>query len=296
MQIVYKDLLNQINYSKLHWYRESRLKSLQNVKHFEKQVGNPIDCAEKFISFLSFEYFENLDGYLEDIVEDVMESLEFSSNEKDRLEKIDQKIQKLDKSYKQNNFTGILSPHNFIQDLNSSKFPYNTYLVIFEKLKTEILQRPDLDDQSLELIFTNLTEDFFNLTYVIMELKLLQSEYSEITAKNDSDAAETNFNPDFNYNKYPKVFKSPYAHELFKYLVSIDDEKITPAWAQKYFDLFKDEKLIKVTSKKVSFIRFLKKEYQISFSEMDIRASYNEEANFLKDIEKDFTKKYNVTR
>jgi len=127
-----------------------------------------------------------------------------------------------------------------------------------------------------------------------MELKLLQAIHLKINSEGENNLKKEIIIPNVKVNKFPKVFKNGYGYELFRYLVQVDDEEISSAWGQKYFDLFKDEKLIKNTAKKINFIRFLRKEYHIEFYELDFRASYNEEADFLKEIKKDFEKKYGL--
>src|SRR5690606_7123234 len=132
--------------------------------------------------------------------------------------------------------------------------------------------------------------EFAALLLILSEAKLLQifkrklQDRQKATSNSLKDTT-----PNFDINIYPKVFKSAYGCELFKYLVKVEDENIGPAWAGKYFELFQDEKLIKKTAMRASFIRFLKSEFGKKIGELDNRAIYTtNEMKFLKDLEKDF--------
>ena len=297
MIIDYSTLEKELLQCRNQWFQESKKRSLELIHHFEKQVGKPYTGGQQFLNFINDDFFENLGFFVEETAELVSEYLSFSANDEKRIQIIDKRIQELQKKYQQNKFSGMLSPDSFFNDLINPKFPSSIYVRIYPDVEEEIKKNSENGDSSFEYIYFDATEEIFSLVKLLIELKLLQEVYKEISPDQEQHPKTEALTPNFKENTYPKVFKNGYGYELFRYLVQHDDENIRPAWAEKYFDLFKVEKLIKANTKKISFVRFLKEEYQVKFSEIDFRTTYNnEEVAFLKDIEKNFNKKYSVSR
>ena len=290
MVIEYSDLEKKLKQCKVQWYQTSKKRSLKLIQHLEKQVGKPYTGGLQFLDFLSSEFYENLTCYLEEVADVISNYLSFSADNKGRIKLIEDKILKLRDSYQQNQFSRVLTPENFFDDLINPKFSYYAYLTIYSEVEEKIKETTEKEEENYDSIYFPSTEEIFSMAKILMELKLLQAIHLKINSGVEKNLQMELIVPNVKVNKYPKVFRNGYATELFNFLLTEEDKRIGPSWAGKYFLLFKDEKLIKPKAKAVNFLTFLNENIEKKIKVLDNRTGYKEdtEVDFLKEVEKKF--------
>lgn len=296
MEIDYSDIEKKLQSCKNEWYEINLKNSLESISDTEIQTKMIYKGGLQFVNFLSENFYDSLIFFLNETVEKINEYLSFAPNKQEQIKIIENKLPGLYEIYKQNQFAGILAPDTFFDDLNNRKFPYYSYLLIYSKVKEKIKDSIEKGEKDFQNIYFDVTEEIFSLTKLLIELALLKNIFKDMDPDKEQNRRTETIIPNFDENKYPKLFKSGYGFELFRYLVQVDDNYIGPAWAQKYFDLLKEEEIIKKTARPINLLRLLKIEFQIDLPNLDNRAGYNEELLFFREIEKDFQKKYNVNR
>lgn len=293
------------------------LDSIYEMEEFLKQ--NPLDIypspTKGYSEMMEVIFYQTwtqeikeLDNYISDSYNKIKNQIGLFLSKEEINQFAMEKNDFLLKQLEENKWTHIINIEKFHLCTNLffiSKIYGQNLRSYDEKLKAYISKyypplnsRPMLAEKFRQIIFEDFFYEFKKLLKTLIDVKLVHILRRKLQATSDkkNSYSTQKIEPNFEENKYPKVFKSAYGYELFRYLVQVDDEKIAPAWGRKYFDLFKEEKLIKLTSKPINFIRFLKSEYGLELPGLDGRASFNEEAVFLKEIEKDFQEKYNARR
>ena len=194
-------------------------------------------------------------------------------------------------SYKQNRFSGVLTPENFFDDIINPKFPYRAYLTIYSEVEEKIKETTEKEDEDYDSIYFPSTEEIFNLVKILMELKLLQAIHLKINSVVEKNLQKEITAPNVNENKYPEIFTTINAYLLFNYTLREWKEKgkIGPAIVTKLLEYFKDENRIFQEVKPAHYKNFLKKEHQYTLRKLDDRTAPNDhEISIFKNIEKNF--------
>lgn len=225
--------------------------------------------------------------------------LEFKISKNSKIEMLERELDSLEKQFLENPYYDILTPTNYFNEIRTYDFFIKLWtrhkfenLSLFKKFKENFNSKSyDIEDLMEKDLGKGSFSDFFDILkrFTVVNCHLRQLKVVETYVEDISLALKK--------NKYPRIFKYGYAFELFNYLVAVESNDIGPAWAAKFFLLFRDEKLIKDKARPSDFEVFFLQEHNIEIKKWDDRTSFGQdEENYLADIEKDFKNFYNIKR
>lgn len=271
-----------------------------NYYRFEENEASPYEVGyHELMEMFNTNNFLNSLQDTERYKISITQRLKFMASKSLKIEFLEKELQKLEIRFSQNPYNDILSPDNYFNEIRSKDFYdklWNThksenresYLEFLENYKFRSYNREELMESNIEkgsfIEFFDILKCYSVINFQLDELNVIETKLKDISMI-------------IKENKYPRVFTNGYACELFNYLFSVESKEIGPAWASKFFLLFKEENLIKNKAKPSFFMTFLNEKHHIKIKTWDDRASYGgDEMDFLKDAEKDFKDFHNIKR
>ena len=200
-------------------------------------------------------------------------------------------LAEIEKEFHLNEYNEILTPDNYYNEIRTKRFLINLWSRHKRTHRSEYMNflknyhKPSYDIEELTGCET-FNEGFEGLMIILQKFTVINNQISFLKGKN---GLRVNDSP---VNKYPHIFCSIQANEMFNYIITTEERKIGRAYVSKYFQLFIDENLIKKKAKPANFLRFLKSVHNLEFKKLDNRTAYSEEElDNLKAIEKIFKNK-----
>lgn len=214
--------------------------------------------------------------------------LKFMPDIKEKKKLLIKELAEIEKEFHYNEYNEILTPDNYYNEIRTKPFLIECWNVHKRVHKSEYMDylknyhKPSYDLDKLTGC-EYFDEGFDAFMVILQKFTVIKSKISCLDGKKD---LRTNEIP---VNKYPHIFSSIQAFEMFNYIINTEERKIGRAYVSKYFQLFIDENLIKKKAKPANFLRFLKSVHKLEFEKLDNRTIYSEEeVDNLNAIEKKF--------
>ena len=185
-------------------------------------------------------------------------------------------LKTLESEFISNPYNQVLTPDNYFNELNS----YDFYVRLWSSFKMEnrslyyLFCEHHKNSFQLENFFTdNLypNNSFKQFMVILQKFTLIKYQLSLIKSENKT-AKQVELD-----NNYPSIFTDGYSLNLFNFLIDNEEKKVGRAYITKYFNLFKEENLIKKNAKKTNFLRFLSSKHNLDFRKLDNRTTYTDE-------------------
>jgi hypothetical protein len=217
--------------------------------------------------------------------------LKFILDSEEKKDFLIKELAEIEKEFHLNEYNEILTPDNYFNEIRTKRFlidlwnrhkrahrsEYMNFLKNYHKSSYDIEELTGCE---------YIHEGFEGLMIILQKFTVINNKISFLNGKKGPIENE------IPVNKYPHIFSSIQANEMFNYIITTEERKIGRAYVSKYFQLFIDENLIKKKAKPANFLRFLKSVHNLEFKKLDHRTAYSEvEIDNLKALEKKFKNK-----